>query len=213
MTSSLKMAKLDFFTVKPQFKVYLILVGIVVYFAAMGSSIITLCITCSWFMALIASNIFAIQEKNNLNRLYGSLSIRSNEIVLGRYIFVSLSHILSVAILIIVYFIVALFQGTPIELQNVLLGFSLSFLAFSTIAGAQMPLFFKMSYTKARIWSLVPFIAVMGLFILPSFEDALTGIMELLMSNENVLIICCILISCIIQFLSYNISVAVYRKR
>ena len=59
----------------------------------------------------------------------------------------------------------------------------------------------------------MPFIAVMGLVILPSFEDAVPGILELLMSNENVLIIGAILISCIIQFLSYNIAVAVYRKR
>ena len=42
MTSSLKMVKLDFFTMRPQLKMYLVLVGIVAYFAAMGSSIVTL---------------------------------------------------------------------------------------------------------------------------------------------------------------------------
>ncbi len=212
MIGSLRMTKLDFVTMKSQYTMYLILAIIVLLFAIMGSSVTVLCFTCSWFVALISSNIFAIQEKNNLNRLYGSLSVNLKDIVLGRYISICLNYIISFLVIFVLYSGFALFQNKEMNLQEVLLGFSLSFLIFSVIVGIQMPVFFKMGYTKAKVWSLVPFVAVMSLVVIPSFVDALSGVIEFMMSNKSVLIICCILASCIIQFVSYNISVVAYRK-
>ncbi|MFZ7131158.1 MAG: ABC-2 transporter permease [Eubacteriales bacterium] len=212
MTRSLRITKLDFYTMKSQFAMYLILAMIVLLFAFMGSSAIVLSITCSWFVALMSSNIFAIQEKDNLNRLYGSLSVNLKDVVLGRYIFIFLNYIISFFMIIVLYFGFVLFQNEEMNLQEVLLGFSLSFLIFSVIVGMQMPIFFKMGYTKAKIWSLLPFLAVMALVIIPSFVDALSGIVEFMMSNKIVLIISAILASCIIQFISYNISVVTYRR-
>lgn len=212
MMGYLRMAKLDFFTMKSQFVMYLALAAIVIVFTHMGSSIMVLCFTCSWFMALMSSNIFAIQEKNNLNRLYGSLSINLKDIVLGRYIFVCLNYVISLLGTIVLYSGFVLFQNKDLNLHEVLLGFSLSLIIFSIIVGVQMPLFFKMGYTKAKIWSLVPFIAAIALFALPSFLGALSGVVKFMMSAGNVLIISGILASCIIQFVSYNISVVAYRK-
>ena len=36
-----------------------------------------------------------------------------------------------------------------------------------------MPLFFKMGYIKAKLWSVIPFAVVMLLVVLPSFVSAL----------------------------------------
>jgi hypothetical protein len=212
MTRSLRVTKLDFFTMKSQLAMYLMLAVIVLLFAFMNSSFIVLSITCSWFVALMSSNIFAIQEKNNLNRLYESLSVNLKDVVLGRYTFVFLNYILSFFMIIVLYFGFALFQNKGMSLQEVLLGFSLSFLIFSVIVGLQMPIFFRMGYTKGKIWSLVPFIAVMALVVIPSFVDTLSGVIEFMMSNKVTLIISGILASCIVQLVSYHISVIAYRR-
>lgn len=63
MTGFTSMIKLDLFTMKSQSVSYLSLLAIVLLFAFMGSSVITLCITGAWFIALMSVNIFAIQEK------------------------------------------------------------------------------------------------------------------------------------------------------
>lgn len=55
--------KLDFFIMKSQGISYLSLVAVILLFGLMGSSITVLCITGAWFIALMATNIFAIQEK------------------------------------------------------------------------------------------------------------------------------------------------------
>lgn len=210
MTGSLKMAKLDFFTMKSQFVGYLSLVLIAMLFGSMGSSVVLLCITGAWFVALMSINIFAIQEKDHLDRLYGSVSIRLRDIVLGRYIFVFSSYFIAFLVVIALHVGFSFFQHKALEFADIMLGFSLSFLVFSAITGMQMPLFFKMGYTKAKIWSMVPFLAVMALAFIPFFVDALSGVIESMMSDKIVLIISGILLSCIIQFVSYNISVAAY---
>jgi hypothetical protein len=213
MTGFFKITKLDFFTMKSQFAMYLSLVAIVLLFGFMGSSVTVLCITGAWFVALMSSNIFAVQEKNNLDRLYGSVSVGLKDIVLGRYTFIFLNFFTSFLAVIVMYSVFALFQNREVELSDILLGFSLSFLAFSIITGIQMPLFFKIGYTKAKVWSLVPFIAVMAVVVIPSFVSALSGIIGFMQNNKGVLIVVGVLASCIIQFLSYQTAVVAYRKR
>lgn len=88
MSYSVKMAKLDFYTFKAQFLNYMALAFMIAMFCFMGSSIITLGITAAWYVALVMTNIIVIQEKNNLERLYASLSLDLKNIIGGRYLFV-----------------------------------------------------------------------------------------------------------------------------
>lgn len=92
MTGVARITKLDSFIMKSQGISYLSLVAVILLFGLMGSSITVLCITGAWFIALMATNIFAIQEKNHLDRLYGSVCVSLNEVVLGRYTFVFLNY-------------------------------------------------------------------------------------------------------------------------
>lgn len=213
MNGAFRIAKLDFFTMKSQAVLYVIMVLIVSMFSIMDSSIIVSFITGAWFTALMASNIFVIQEKNNLNRLYGSVSVELKDIVLGRYIFAFSNYAISLVTVIVVSLIVSLFQDMFIDVSNILLGFSLSLLIFSIITGIQMPLFFKLGYTKAKIWAVVPFLVVMLLVIIPSFITVLSTFIQSVMSNRSMIIAVGIVASCVIQLISYKIAVIAYRKR
>ena len=213
MTGFAKIAKLDFYTMKSQFAGYLSLVFAVLLFGFMGSSVTWLCITGAWFVALMSSGIFAIQEKNNLDRLYGSVCVELRDIVLGRYVFVFSCYLVTSLAIIILYSGFALITDIELDLHDAALGFCLSFLIFSAITGMQLPLFFKLGYTKGCIWATIPFVAVMALTVVPSFVSALSGVVEFMQSNQTVLMIGCILAGCSIQFLSYRTAVVAYRKR
>ena len=54
MRASMKVAKLDFFTMKSQLFSYLSLAAAILMFGFMGSSVTVLCITGAWFVALQA---------------------------------------------------------------------------------------------------------------------------------------------------------------
>ena len=208
MTGVARITKLDFFIMKSQGISYLSLVAVILLFGLMGSSITVLCITGAWFIALMATNIFAIQEKN-----HGSVCVSLNEVVLGRYTFVFLNYFTSMVVIIILYLGFVLCRKATFDVPDIMLGLGLSFLVFSTITGIQMPLFFKMGYTKAKLWSVIPFAVVMLLVVLPSFVSALSGILDFAQSHKELFAFACILTSCIIQFVSYHIAVIFYRKQ
>ena len=213
MNGALRIAKLDFLTMKSQAVLYAIMVLIISIFSIMDSSMIISFITGAWFTALMASNIFVIQEKNNLNRLYGSVSVELNEIVLGRYIFAFSNYAIAFVTVIAVSLAISLVKDIFIDVPNILLGFSLSLLIFSTITGIQMPLFFKLGYTKAKMWAVIPFLVVMLLVIIPSFITVLSTFIQSVMSNQSLVIAVGIVASCVIQLISYKIAVIAYGKR
>ena len=116
-------------------------------------------------------------------------------------------------VIIILYLGFVLCRKATFDVPDIMLGLGLSFLVFSTITGIQMPLFFKMGYTKAKLWSVIPFAVVMLLVVLPSFVSALSGILDFAQSHKELFAFACILTSCIIQFVSYHIAVIFYRKQ
>lgn len=214
MTSSLKVARLDFFTMKSQLKLCLMLAFITVYFTVIGSSMVTLCFTSAWFVALIVSNLFVIQEKNNLGKLYSSLSLRSRDIVLGRYLFMFFCHLLSNVMVIVIYYICTVFNHAAMESRDVMAGLCLSLLAFSVIVGIQTPLFFKMGYTKAKIWAMLPFIAVMGLAVIPSFiPDVSSTVGWIQAADTSVLVAGSPILSCMVLGVSCFLSIGNYRNQ
>lgn len=231
MTGSLKIAKLDFFTMRSQSVMYLLLAIILLELGAMGLSITGLGINGAWFIALMSINIFAIQEKNDLDRLYGSVSVRWKEVVAGRYIFVFLSYIIAFFMSVVICLCFSQFQNKTLDLQEIAIAFSLSFFVYSIIIVLQIPMLFLVGYTKARAWALLPYLIVIGLiaappvysFILrdaanfqnPLFLSMLSQYVEfikLVMLKKGTLIIGGILAGCIIQLISFRLSIAAYRK-
>lgn len=213
MTGFLKMVKLDFLTMKSQLAGYLSLVFMVIIFGFMNSSIILLCVTGAWFVALMSNSIFAIQEKNNLDRLYGSVSVKLKDIVLGRYAYIFLTYFVSILGVIAVHLGFVIFRHQTASLLDIILGFSISFLVYSAITGIQIPMFLKMGYTKAKIWSMVPFGIVMILIFASASIPAFTAIIVFMKSHQIIFLVSSFIISCIIEFLSYKIAVTAYRKR
>ena len=214
MSGYMKMTKLDFVTMKSQYWAYLSLLLIIALFWTMGSSVTLLCYTASWFIALFSQVVFSLQEKNKLDYLYGSVCINVKDIVLGRYIFTFLNFIVSLIAVLMLYFVTALFQNEGWQITDIAVGVSLSFLVVSIITGVQMPMYFKMGYTKARIWAMVPFMTVMFLMALfKPLTHLLSGTITFMQSHQGVLIIDGIVVGVIIQFISYRVSVAAYRRR
>ncbi|MCC0730461.1 ABC-2 transporter permease [Clostridioides sp. ZZV14-6048] len=213
MTDSIKFTKLDIFTMKSYFNMNLVLLPVIMLFSYMGSSTLTLYITCSWFVALMISNVFAIEEKNNLSRLYGTLSIKLRDIVLGRYIFILLNFVLTVFIITILSIVVLFFKSKSIDIQEIILGISTSFLVFSAIVGVQIPIFFKMGYLKTRFWSLIPYIIVLTLVLMTSLIDKISFVIDFIIYNQGIFSILGLIASFIILVVSYKISFLLYESR
>ncbi len=210
-----KMVKLDAFTMKSQLPSYLSLILITLMYCFMEMDFTFLCITGAWFVALMSSYIFVIQEKNNLDLLYGSVSVSRKDIVLGRYVYIFLTYLISFIMITVVALGFMLYNGETLSAYNIAVAFSSSVFVFSAITGTQIPIYFKMGYTKAKMLALIPFIAIILLVMVvavPSFVSALSWAAEFFQSNKSAVIIGGILLGFVIQYLSYRVSLAKYRK-
>ena len=213
MKGPMRMARLDILTMKPQYAAYLSLVFMVLLFGFMGSSLVLLCITGAWFAALMIATVFVIQEKNGLERLYGSVSLRLRDMVRGRYLFVLLNYAVSIAAVMLMACAFSLFRGEKIMLTDAALGLGLSFLVFAAITGIQLPLYFRLGYAKAKLWSMVPFVAVLGLLIIPQIAVALVDVPQTALMHPGAMTIICLLLGCAVMLVSCRISEAASRRR
>lgn len=213
MTGTWKMTRLDAFTMRSYFYTYLALIPIILLFAYMRSSDTLLYFTCSWFVALSATNIFAIEEKNNLGRLYGTLPIRLADIVLGRYLFILLSYVAAVVLVLLISMGIALYQGNTLFGSYTLLGIGVSFLAFALIVGVQLPIFFRLGYIKAKFWSLAPFILVMLVAIVPSLTNTLSDIAAFAQSHPLSLGLGSLFAGVLFLWASCRVAIVFYKKR
>lgn len=213
--AALKMVKLDFYTIKPQAIVWIVItVVFLIAFSFASPTYDALGIICV-LVSLFLISPFQVQEKDSLDRLYGTLSLKQKDIVLGRYISIFSTYILAIVASLVIFAGVSLNRGTAIDPLNLLFGISFSLLLFSLIAGFRTPLNFKFGYTKARYLSFIPLfflviiVVVRFLFTAFAFPNALA----LIFNNQVFLIPLFVLASVILLVLSYRLSIIAYRKR
>lgn len=177
MNYSLKMARLDYFTCKPNIISYFTLIPVTIIFSFMStSSIFIFNFTAAWFIALMSTNIFVVQEKNELERLYASLSLTTQNIVAGRYIYTYATFLLAYIFTTLVGVISIILKHESVNGLDIITSFSLSLFTFTAIIAIQLPLYFRYGYSKAKIYCLIPFVLVMLFVMLPSFIGSLANI-------------------------------------
>jgi len=222
MNKALSFIRLDFITVKPYLTVknLCIFVGvalIMLIFNYSASGAIGLIMACA---ALYASYPFAIGEKSNIDVLYTTLSINRNTVVLGRYLFALSLDILAGLSTFILSFVVLTIMQKDFVVIEVLSAIPILFLVFSVIQSVQLPIYFKLNYTKAKFIAYIPFV-VLPLAIMTGSNffnnafslDKIVGLFEWFTVNPltTALVVGAIWLG--IMLLSYKVSVSLYQKR
>lgn len=185
MKQVLSFIKLDLRLIKPYMKSVLILFGAGIFMGIMFKSGEILS---SYFMVmliLVMSYPFAVIEKNNLNILYGTLSIDRKTIVIGRYLFALLFAAAGAALSFLCSWLLSAALGQGFDAGANIFTVCLTFALFSLVVGLQYPVYFKLNYTKAKAAAYIPLLIVFAVFlIIPTMSNllnwdiSLTGIFE-----------------------------------
>lgn len=206
MQSILKIAKLDFYTLKGHMGTYLSFIFMCIYFGVMNvleimySPVNTFSIIASGFAPMVVLNVFALQERFELNKLYGTLAVNSNDVVKGRYIFSLLNFLAVFLIAFVLSLVFNISSLKNLNFQSAVQAFALSFFIFSFIEGIQLPIYFKLGAIKGRIYAMIPFLAM--IFI----AFAWFNLSAVLYSNLNLLYTLALLGGIAIMLVSYKIS-------
>ncbi|MDR0930207.1 MAG: ABC-2 transporter permease [Clostridiales bacterium] len=220
MSKLWNIAMLDFRTIKTYFApknwIFFAIIMLLSSSASGGSTAIFVGMFLAYFYA---SYPFAIGEKTNMDALYCTLGISREELVGGRYLFTVIMLLIGSAFSLFIAIFVSIFMQQPINLGEKILIAIFSSLIMFVLLCVQLPVHFKMQYTKSRTLSFIPlFIVSASISIIGTMwgVEGIVAFIEWAGSFEYSALYT--LLASIFAFfaticISYFVSVGYYKKR
>lgn len=190
-------------------------------FVGFFSSSLLVMPTCVLLFLFFSLNPFAMEEKGELNNLYLTLPVNRNDIVLGRFMLISVMGILGVIMSIPITIIVNKFSLSqyylPISWYVSIL--AVSYLLFSILTLTTYPILFKLGYNKGKFWGLILPSVFMGI-LYGAFISHMAGNERLLFNTleyayNNMFLVSggISLFATILMIISIMLSKRIYSKR
>ncbi len=222
MTKLFNTLQLDYITVRPYFtgKNLLLFSAVAVFLTAMSGNLASSLGVGLMMATLFVGYPFALSEKSNLDALCSTLSVRRKTVVQGRYLFALLLNVCGVLFalgLAAVGLAVARLAGfAPAGSSGDLSSVLLLSAVFLLVQAIQLPVYFKLGYTKAKALSLVPFVAIMaGYMAILALGNHSMGMAAFFakITGSGLAVPLLVLGLALALLLSYRLSVAFYQKR
>ncbi len=158
MNRTFSFIKLDFMTVKPYLKmVYIVLLIILSLILSLtGNNLYSNGVLMAVPMVYMG-DIFSISEKNNMDTLYITLSIKRSTVVFSRYLLMVIFNLFMGIVAFIFSFIMATLSGGSSNFYENGASILTLFLIL-TIEAIQLPVYFKIGYSKAQLFAVIAFI-------------------------------------------------------
>jgi len=222
MTQTLRVARLDFLTIRQylgirQLGFFLLLAFVLCYMNGTSSFSIGILMMYGLFYTAYP---FAIGEKTKIDLLYASLPLQTRNLVFGRYLFALLINLGSGLIAFLFTFATALVLRQDFVLEETVAAIVGCFFLFTLVEAIQMPFYFKLGYTKAKLVVFLPLVvvpaALFGLFRMAQERGLLGYIIDFgnqVSQNPLPLVLCCLVAWVLCMAISLLCSLQNYLKR
>ncbi len=171
--------------------------------------------------ALFASYPFAIGEKSGIDVLYTTLRLSRRSVVTGRYLFALACDLLALAVVYTLSLVTGLaLRPDQFDPLGLLITGLVLFGVFSLVQAVQLPMFFKLGYTKAKFLAYTPLVALPVILLLVVTvsqsllaETQLIGLTAWTMSHLPIVIPLLIVIWMGLMLASFRLSNRFYARR
>lgn len=166
-------------------------------------------------MSLLASNPFAADERGRLDTLYATLPLSRRGIVVGRYLALMAVYLIAAALATAAAVVIQIKSGSapdPLLFGAVNV---IALLFFAVAVSLQLPFFFSVGFTRARLLAFIPATVVVGGGALAAQFGALsaTGLIDVISHNLTALWVGAPLVVAALLAASIAISSARYSRR
>ncbi|QQT90222.1 ABC-2 transporter permease [Peptoniphilus harei] len=210
-----KIVNLDYISIKPYFTLKNLIIMIFLYlvYFFVTSNPLTANSAILIFSIVYSSYPFLIGEEAGSDSLYRIFGIKSEKVVLGRYVFALVLFIFALLISIVFSIIFSFFVETADirEFLATTLAYLLVYLVFISL---KYPLYFKFGYKKAKSISALTFVLI-GLlsFLVMALKDSLNDLFLFMENNIFMTLLISLLLVLLIVFMSIKVSQKFYKKR
>lgn len=210
-----KIVNLDYISIKPYFTLKNLIIMICLYlvYFFITSNPLTANSAILIFSIVYSSYPFLIGEEAGIDSLYRIFGIKSEKVVLGRYVFALLLFIFALLISMVFSIIFSFFVETA-DIREFLatsLAYLLIYLVFISF---KYPLYFKFGYKKAKSISALTFVLI-GLlsFLVMALKDSLNKFFILMENNIFMTLLISLILVLVIVFISIKSSQKFYKNR
>jgi hypothetical protein len=219
--------RLEFLTIKPYLSpVTLLIYAALVLFLSISFDSAASGLGVGFMIGLIfGSYPFAVGEKTNMDAFYTTLAMSRKNVVLGRYLFALVFNALAIVCSLTLSTAGLLIAGTWITAPETtsfatFVTFATLILLFLVIQSAQLPIFFKFGYAKAKFMGLLPVCLLLGLSaVVPALARneaiyrRLAVLLDVVLSRQQTVIALAAALVLLLVFASYRLSLSFYGKR
>ena len=177
MRRTLNAAKLDFHASKSMLLLIsvLVLIGVVIGLVAHGPEYTMFFIMV--FGVTSSGAVFQVHEKSHSDKLYGILPLKKSEMILGRYLYALTIGAVYTALAAVIGFALWRIMGanaglTPLTYWAAL---AAAFLYFCFAVGVAYPIYFKFTFAKAYIFTMLPMYLIAVAFLVLTRKGNLGG--------------------------------------
>ena len=210
-----KIVNLDYISIKPYFTLKNLIIMICLYlvYFFITSNPLTANSAILIFSIVYSSYPFLIGEEAGIDSLYRIFGIKSEKVVLGRYVFALVLFIFALLISIVFSTIFSFFVETA-DIREFLatsLAYLLVYLVFISL---KYPLYFKFGYKKAKSISALTF-ALIGLlyFLVTALKDSLNDLFIFMENNIFMTLLISLILVLVIFIISIKSSQKFYKNR
>jgi hypothetical protein len=216
MRNILNSVKLDYYILKSSdFRRIAIVAVVAVLAGAMSKNPLLIMGIIMMISGFFMSTIFAVVEKNNLNKLYGILPVKRWQTVIGRYLFAFLAGVVMAILASILALIASSVLADEFSTMTFIYWLCGSFLVYCTLISLQFPLYFKYEISKVAAFANLPFIVVVifGSFLTKKHPELFGQTVSLFTHNHYLVWLVGIGASLVVIGISTLISIGLYQHR
>lgn len=210
-----KIVNLDYISIKPYFTLKNLIIMIFLYlvYFFVTSNPLTANSAILIFSIVYSSYPFLIGEEAGIDSLYRIFGIKSEKVVLGRYVFALILFIFALLIS-IVFSIIFSFLVKTYDIREFLATSFAYLLVYLLVISFKYPLYFKFGYKKAKSISALTF-ALIGIlsFLVMTFKDSLNKFFILMENNIFMTLLISLILVLVIIIISIKISQKFYKNR
>lgn len=140
--------------------------------------------------SLMLSAPFLGDERGRLDTLYGILPISRSTVMFGRALSIVVYYVAAASLATVITVMMAVVRGNDIPSEMMLIAHACAMAVFGLAMALQLPVFFRVGYSRGRFMSYTPVLVVAGGAWLPQATDLHLPLLETMEGVPLPLIVC-----------------------
>ena len=180
MNRTLTAVKLDFYAGKSMIEMTAILTIIAVVIGVVSHGPDYAMIMMMIFGVTSSGSVFSVHEKNHSEKLYGTLPLKKSELITGRYLYALIIGSAYIVAAGIMGAAMTKIMGLDFNSLGYWAAIGIGFAYFCFAVGVAYPIYFKFSFSKAYIFTMLPmYIIAVAFLIITRKTDLNAGLAEI----------------------------------